>query len=95
VHAYRTDETLLMVRNHNRCMELCNGYYINLLRADDLLEPTFIERCMDLFGDGGQIEAGAVGLMQPEQRRDVGMVEFGLRGFSSCNCPEFSSHVNV
>jgi glycosyltransferase involved in cell wall biosynthesis len=49
VHAYRTDELLPIVRNHNRCMALSKGHYINLLCADDLLEPTFVERCMELF----------------------------------------------
>lgn len=49
VHTHRNDDLLPMVRNHNRCMALSNGHYINLLSADDLLEPTFVERCMELF----------------------------------------------
>lgn len=36
--------------NWNRCVELAKGHYVVLLSADDMLEPDFVERCMNYHG---------------------------------------------
>ncbi|WP_407403360.1 glycosyltransferase family 2 protein [Chryseobacterium sp.] len=33
----------------NECIELAKGKYIKLIAADDCLEPTYIEKCIDQF----------------------------------------------
>ncbi|MGN0342932.1 MAG: glycosyltransferase family 2 protein [Roseburia sp.] len=44
IRLYRNEQNLGMSGNWNRCLSLCTGEYIKLVCADDLLDPTALER---------------------------------------------------
>lgn len=44
IKLYRNEENLGMSGNWNRCLSLCNGEYIKLVCADDILAPTALEK---------------------------------------------------
>ncbi len=49
VRYYRHEENLGAAVNHNRVAELARGEYFKWCGHDDLLERTFIERCVDVL----------------------------------------------
>jgi glycosyltransferase involved in cell wall biosynthesis len=49
VRYYRNDENIGAAANHNRVAELATGEYFKWCGHDDLIEPTFIERCVDVL----------------------------------------------
>jgi glycosyltransferase involved in cell wall biosynthesis len=46
IRYYRSDTNLGIVRNFNRCFELARGTYFKWNAADDLIAPTFLEKCV-------------------------------------------------
>jgi glycosyltransferase involved in cell wall biosynthesis len=49
VRYYRNSENHGAVWNFNRCFELARGEYFKLSAHDDLLEPTFCEKCIEVL----------------------------------------------
>ena len=49
VRYYRHDTNIGAAANHNRVVELATGEYFKWCGHDDLIEPTFIERCVDVL----------------------------------------------
>lgn len=41
--------TVSMAENYNSCIEQSSGQFINILSADDILDPDFITACMAMF----------------------------------------------
>lgn len=44
IRIYRNETNLGMVGNWNRCLELAHGNYVKVMGADDLLEPSCLEK---------------------------------------------------
>src|SRR6185369_1809748 len=49
IRYYCNESNLGMVGNWNRCLQYARGDYVKILCADDLLEPSCIERSMEFF----------------------------------------------
>lgn len=43
---FKNDRNIGMYANFNRCLELANGKYIQLLHSDDYIDEDFIEKCV-------------------------------------------------
>jgi len=48
----RNDSNLGAARNFNRCVELARGKFFKWMAHDDLLAPTYLERCMAILEEG-------------------------------------------
>ncbi len=49
IRYYRNDTNLGAARNYNRTFELAQGEYFKWAADDDLLAPTFLERCVEIL----------------------------------------------
>ena len=49
VRYVRNPENIGAARNYNRCVELARGEYFRWAPADDLAEPTLVERCVEVL----------------------------------------------
>jgi len=49
IRYYCNESNIGMVGNWNRCLQYTRGDYVKILCADDLLDPTCIERSMEFF----------------------------------------------
>ncbi len=49
IRFYRNETNLGMVKNWNRCLEIARGDFIKVMGADDLLEPTCIEKSVNVL----------------------------------------------
>lgn len=49
IRYYRTQHNLGAAPNYNRVFELSSGKYFKWIAHDDLCEPEFLERCVELF----------------------------------------------
>ncbi len=43
------------VRSHNKIASLARGKYIHILHSDDVVEPTFIQECVDLMEENSSV----------------------------------------
>lgn len=43
------------VRSHNKIASLAKGKYIHVLHSDDIVEPTFIEECVELMEENNNV----------------------------------------
>lgn len=53
---YRNEKNLGMAGNWNRCLSLCEGDYIRLLCADDLIHETLISREVEIFRQHPEVD---------------------------------------
>ena len=60
IQLYENPKNLGMTGNWNKCLSLCNGVYIKLICADDLLEPNAIEletKVLEKYPNVGLVES--------------------------------------
>lgn len=51
LHIFRNKKNIGPVRNWKRCIDEAKGQYIKILWSDDWMEPTFIEKAINIFDD--------------------------------------------
>jgi glycosyltransferase involved in cell wall biosynthesis len=80
VRYVRNPENVGAQRNLNRCLELAAGEYVNLLGADDVLEPDAVRALLDAFQrhPGLALAAGARTIVD-EGLRPLGRLAFSGR----------------
>jgi glycosyltransferase involved in cell wall biosynthesis len=49
IKAYQNKENIGPVRNWKKCLEYSSGEFIKILFSDDLIDETFIEKCMEIM----------------------------------------------
>jgi glycosyltransferase involved in cell wall biosynthesis len=81
VRYYRNEENLGAGPNFNRTFELARGRYFRWAAHDDLLEPTYLERCVEaLDRDVGAVLCQAGVRQIDEDGRTIAPVHFPLVG---------------
>jgi glycosyltransferase involved in cell wall biosynthesis len=55
VRYHRNDSNIGWAGNHNRAVELARGTYFKWAAYDDLLEPTFIEKCVQVLDENPDV----------------------------------------
>lgn len=58
---YRNSENIGAVRNFNLLIERATGEWVKFLEADDLLDPTCLEVCMQMVQQDPEVDAVSVG----------------------------------
>lgn len=51
IRYYRNKSNIGLINNFNRCLELATGQYIKFLLADDVLNPTILEKFVQILDD--------------------------------------------
>lgn len=49
IKIYKNKKNIGMFQNMNKCIKLCKTKYLKILSSDDLLEPTCIEKHLEIF----------------------------------------------
>ncbi len=55
VRYHRADKNLGLARNFNRCVELARGEWFTWKCHDDVCAPTWLERCVETFGNDDEL----------------------------------------
>lgn len=80
VRYVRNSENVGAQRNLNRCLELARGEYVNVLGADDLLEPGALARlAAPLERDPGIVLAAGARIVVDARLRPMNRLAFGRR----------------
>ena len=81
IRIHRNDDNIGPVRNWLACVERARGRYAKILWSDDLIAPTFVERCMPFLRDAevGFVYTAAV-TFSGETPQEGGTTSFQLAG---------------
>ncbi len=55
IRFYRNDKNLGMVENWNRCLELAKGSYVKVMGADDILEPSCLQKSVKVLAENPNV----------------------------------------
>lgn len=80
IRYFRNPENIGGVRNENRTLYLARGEYFKLAAHDDLIHPTFLERCVEVLDSTPGIDLCATGVVTIDDAGEVKRVHTPLAG---------------